>query len=124
MWALHALMAQTSGNTSVAAAAGRLGKGGMCDPTAGTIRNGTTVYSASDFTSCMTATGSFDDPKYGAGAAQAFSGTMCDAGFQCMPTKSDCSEGLCQACKYGELCPYGTSNRFSTAGYNTCPAGM
>ena len=136
-----------SGNASSTPARQQLaffGTGGApCDPTAGSIRFGATVYAASSFDSCGPETGGYYAPSfsvagssrdlsidYGPGGARSprlssnsttFSGATCAAGFQCMPTAADCSAGVCETCEYGRYCPNQTSNRFATADYNVCP---
>lgn len=122
--------------------------GGSCDPTAGHIRYGLVEYNASAFETCGPSTGSYNtsyavsfavgssgdvDTMYGdAGprtpissrlSGASYDGILCEAGFQCLPKRDNCSEGVCESCEYGRYCPSGTSNRFASTDYNVCPAG-
>lgn len=137
-----------TGPGSIGNGLGRFGSGGaQCDPTAGYIRYRTTVYLASNFTTCGPSSGLYYEPGFsiqgssstaitdfrgggprdlipgGGSDSPSFSGVTCDAGYQCIPTATDCSTGVCESCEYGKTCPNGTSNRFASADYNVCPAG-
>ena len=92
----------------------------LCDPTAGTMRINDVLHNASNFTECGPLIGMITANL----TSNAPAGTTCAAGFQCMPTTSDCTTGVCEACAYGKHCPEGTSNRFGASASNECPAGF